>query len=320
MFEIPENLDPLTMGMIMSSGGLKTQQITATIIGLAVKGYLSIEEIKKDSVFSKQDYVFTLQKNDFKSLSFSESKVVNSIFSILSINETVRLSSLENLYYADLSAMKNEIYDYLIEHKVFAPSAIKNFFVPNKAQVNKRILPGIALLRRIILIIIGLAYIFGFIIHPSLPIYAWVCIFAPIPIALVFLYLMPKLTLEGAQLLLDIKGFKLYMETAEKYREQFNEKENIFEKFLPYAILFGLTGKWTRIMKNIYGEKYMTAYHPVWFYGASMTNFNIDTFTSSLNSMTSTMASSLSSSPSSSGSGGGGFSGGGGGGGGGGGW
>jgi uncharacterized membrane protein len=131
---------------------------------------------------------------------------------------------------------------------------------------------------------------------------------------------MSRRTEKGAMLEHRIKGFKLYMDTAEKYRQQFNEKENIFEKFLPYAIMFGMTKKWIKTMERVYGEKYFATYHPVWFYGAGISNFNVDSLTSSIESLSSGMASTMASSPSSSGSGGGGFSGGGGGGGGGGGW
>lgn len=125
----------------------------------------------------------------------------------------------------------------------------------------------------------------------------------------------------------QIKGFKLYMDTAEKYRQKFNEKENIvpagrqvFEKFLPYAIMFGITKEWTKKMRRIYGEEYFNHYHPIWFVGPNFASFNADSLASEISSMSSHMSSTISSSPSSSGSGGGGFSGGGGGGGGGGGW
>jgi Predicted membrane protein (DUF2207). len=78
---------------------------------------------------------------------------------------------------------------------------------------------------------------------------------------------MPKRTLKGAELNWRVKGFKLYMETAEKYRAQFNEKENIFEKFLPYAMVFGMTKLWIKKMEKIYGKEYFASYHPVWYAG-----------------------------------------------------
>jgi uncharacterized membrane protein len=108
------------------------------------------------------------------------------------------------------------------------------------------------------------------------------------------------------------------METAEKYRQQFYEKENIFEKFLPYAMVFGIAKLWAEKIKEIYGQEYFDSYHPVWYVGAGdFSSFDAASFTESLNSITTSISSNVSSG---SGSGGGGFSGGGGGGGGGGGW
>ena len=96
------------------------------------------------------------------------------------------------------------------------------------------------------------------------------------------------------------------MNTAEKYRQRFNEKENIFEKLLPYAMVFGITKIWISKMKIIYGEDYFSTYHPVWFTGAAMAAFDADSFNTAVNNLSSNMSSTISSSPSSSGAGGGG--------------
>ena len=127
---------------------------------------------------------------------------------------------------------------------------------------------------------------------------------------------MNKRTMKGAEAEWRVRGFKLFISTAEKYRARFYEKENMFEKILPYAIAFGLTDKWVKAMKDIYGVEKFSSMTPVWFIGSSG-NFDIDSFSSALTSMTTAISQSTSSS---SGAGGGGFSGGGGGGGGGGGW
>jgi uncharacterized membrane protein len=124
---------------------------------------------------------------------------------------------------------------------------------------------------------------------------------------------MPKRTVLGLDLYYKIEGFKLYMETAEKYRQQFNEKENIFEKFLPYAIMFGITKQWIKAIGKIYGDKYIASYHPIWYAGVGMANFDVDSF----NSVISGISSAVGTASGASGAGG---AGGGGGGGGGGGW
>ncbi len=131
---------------------------------------------------------------------------------------------------------------------------------------------------------------------------------------------MPRRTEKGADLLWKAQGFQLFIKMTEKYRQQFNEKENIFEKFLPYAMIFGLVSVWIKNMKAIYGEEYFATYHPYWYAGYALASFDANAFDSMINDLSNNMAETLASSPSSSGSGGGGFSGGGGGGGGGGGW
>jgi uncharacterized membrane protein len=128
---------------------------------------------------------------------------------------------------------------------------------------------------------------------------------------------MRRFTPRGAELNWRINGFKLYMNTAEKYRSRFQEQEGLIEKLLPYAILFGITKKWLQKMREIYGAEYFANYHPA-FMAGSLATLDFDSFMSTVNEISTSISSNVS--PSSSGSGGGGSVGGGGGGGGGGGW
>lgn len=84
----------------------------------------------------------------------------------------------------------------------------------------------------------------------------------------------------------------------------------MFERFLPYAMAFGVADKWAKAFENMYREP------PTWYVGGTG-QFNAVSFSHSIGNMSSAAASSMSSSPGSSGSGGGGSSGGGSGGGGG---
>jgi len=124
-----------------------------------------------------------------------------------------------------------------------------------------------------------------------------------------------------------IEGLKTYIKLAETDRIKFHQSVKgaeridtsdskkmikLYEKLLPYAIIFGLEKSWSREL-----EKYYTAvgdsYVPAWYVGAHA--FSAVSFVSSMHSITSSVSSSTSS-----GADGGGYSGGGGGGGGGGGW
>jgi uncharacterized membrane protein YgcG len=139
------------------------------------------------------------------------------------------------------------------------------------------------------------------------------------------------LTDKGAELRDHLKGLELYIRLAEADRLKMlqsptgAEREavsatdprqivDVYEKLLPYAVLFSLETQWAQEL-----GKYYTDTPPDWYAGSSA--FNAGVFASSIGSLSSTAAASYSGSSSSSssgGSGGGGSSGGGGGGGGGG--
>jgi uncharacterized membrane protein len=128
---------------------------------------------------------------------------------------------------------------------------------------------------------------------------------------------MPQRTAAGRELLQHTLGFRLYMTTAEKYRQQFAAKADIFTQLLPYAIVFGVVSLWARAFEGL-----DTSAASGWYVGS--TPFQAAVLASSLESLNASISSAITYTPpsagSSSGFGGGGFSGGGGGGGGGGSW
>ncbi len=124
--------------------------------------------------------------------------------------------------------------------------------------------------------------------------------------------LMSKKTLKGAEAYWHVIGYQYYIDVAETQRAKFNERENIFEKTLPYAMIFGNADKWAKAFEGITKES------PNWYHSNNGVVFSPALFTTSLNQSFTTATNSVSASPSSSSSGG--SSGGGGGGGGGGSW
>lgn len=296
-FDVPDKLAPMELGVVSLNGGFKNHFISAALINLAVKGAIKIEKIDKKGILSSEDHKLIRLKENAENITPSEKLLLERVFDS---KQEIEISSLRNKFYNDIPA---------ITEAVTTPLKTNDL-----VQSKGRWLLGCYLA-------LGIAFFF---VSFFLFIFGWQFGLSLITSGLILIIygaLMPRRPLKGAELNKKIEGFKLYMTTAEKYRQQFNEKENIFERFLPYAIVFGITTLWINKMKQIYGEEYFSTYHPVWFVGGSLASFNADSFNSSISSLSSTMASTLSSSPSSSsGAGGGGFSGGGGGGGGGGGW
>jgi len=213
----------------------------------------------------------------------------------------VKVSELTNRFYKALPKIRDAIYDTLVE---------REYYVHRPDQVKARWI-ALALL-------CGAAGIALTILSSAR---AWLT-FSPLAlvvagvssavILIVFSQLMPARTVAGARAREAALGFKEFLERVEteRYRTMITSPE-MFEKYLPFAMAFGVEEKWAKAFENIYRDP------PSWYTGSSTMRFSPGAFASSMSEMSSAASSSMSSSPSSSGSGGGGSSGGGSGGGGG---
>lgn len=125
---------------------------------------------------------------------------------------------------------------------------------------------------------------------------------------------MSKRTPYGTEMLGRLRGFKNFLETAEKDRLEALVMENpqYFYEILPFTYVLGVSDKWMKKFESI------TVEPPTWYTGYHYTAFDYMMFHRFMNSTMSSATSSMTSTPSS--GGGGGFSGGGSGGGGGGSW
>lgn len=154
---------------------------------------------------------------------------------------------------------------------------------------------------------------------------------------LIFRYFISKSSEEKVKMESKIEGFKMYLSAAEENQLKFHNPpemtSSVYEKFLPYAIVFGVDGIWGKRFRDKLQETVHAAepytYVPYYFndsFADSFSNTLEETTVvpgssfSSSSSESSSSSSSYSGGSSSSGSSGGGSSGGGGGGGGGGGW
>jgi uncharacterized membrane protein YgcG len=132
-------------------------------------------------------------------------------------------------------------------------------------------------------------------------------------------------TAEGRAVCDQIEGFRTYIATAEADQLKFEEGEDIFSKYLPWAIIFELADRWAKICGDLVAMGRLPNETPYWYVGNyQMSAFNTAFLTSSLTSAATPVASSSGAGGTGFGGGssfgGGGFSGGGGGGGGSGSW
>ncbi len=208
----------------------------------------------------------------------------------------VKLSSLKQSFYKDLSEIKKDIYTQAVAGGYFP----KN---PNKVRRSYLIIG----------IILSFSAWFLASIFGSL---GGVSALVSSALVAVFGLFMPKKTKKGVEAREHILGLKEYLKVAEKERLKFHnapeKSPKHFEELLPYAMVLGVEKEWAKQFKDIYQEQ------PDWYQGPTGGAFSAVILADSLNSFQTQANSALGTTAGSGGSGfsggaGGGFGGGGGG-------
>ena len=105
-FVPPDGLRPGQVGTLIDEQA-NTLDVTATIIDLAVRGYLRITEIPKQGWLGSADWQLDSLKPG-TGLKPYENTLLTALFAS---GPSVRLSSLKNTFAAHLKAVENELYD-----------------------------------------------------------------------------------------------------------------------------------------------------------------------------------------------------------------
>ena len=290
-YEPPDKIRPAQLGVILDESA-DTKDVTATIVDLAVRGYLTITEEPQQGIFGKKDWTLHATGKGRADLLPYEGIVYDGLFKD---GADVKVSELRTRFVTSLRSAESELY---------RDSAARKWFATRPDRVRQ----GYAGLS-VLVIIAGavVAWLLGRTLGAGLVGVALVVVGL---VALAIARIMPAKTAAGAELHRRTLGFGRYMEVAETERQRFAERENIFSDYLPYAIVFGCVDRWARAFKDIDMSKQTAS----WYVGNAP--FNALVLSSSLQSLSSNLGSAISSTPGS--RGGSGFSGGGAGGGGGG--
>jgi uncharacterized protein (TIGR04222 family) len=301
-FVPPDDLRPGQVGTLVDEKA-NTLDVTATIVDLAVRGYLRIDEIPKEGLFGKKDWeLFELPGPEGKGkagLQNYESMLLAALFKGRS---QVKLSTLKNTFATDLKRVEDALYDDAVAKGWFAKR-------PDRTRTLWTVLGVLAVVGSVVLAVVVAATTHAGLV--PLPL-----IFGAV-VLLVGAKRMPRRTSKGTGTLRRVQGFRRFINESEKERARFAERQNLFSEYLPYAIVFGATERWARAFADIDGRLPETG----WYTGPHY--FTVHSFSDSMNGFSTTTAGTISSTPSGSGGSGfsgGGFSGGGGGGGGGGSW
>lgn len=297
MYEPPKQIRPAEAGTLIDDS-IDPRDITSTIVDLAVRGYLTIEE-KDSSVlfFHSRDYVFhrvTPGPGDEKLDPFESVMMAN----LFASGSDVPLSSLRNRFYTALPAIKHDIYAALRQ---------KGMYLIDPESAVGYMAVG-ALISAVPFVI---AQLLGWISLFEVPVIPVLAIAIAVVILILFGRKMPAKTLQGARTRIAVLGFQEFMNRVDADRLKVLQlTPEHFEKYLPFAMALGVEHHWAQAFTGMLNQP------PRWYAGPPGTTFNPVFFSSSMSHMATTASQTFASAPrsSSSGSGfggGGGFSGGG---------
>ena len=296
-YEPPRGLSPGEAGTLLDNSA-DLRDITATMVDLAVRGYLQIEE--------RAGREYTLRRldppADSGELAPHEQRMLDGIFRRHS--GRVELADLKDEFYTVLPGIKSGIFERLLG---------RGFYHARPDSVRTHWLVGAVALGGLIAIGGGMLAA-GFLMTPVPFVVAGVAVGV---ILLWFSLIMPARTDAGTRALEQVLGFEEFLRRveSENLKRVIIGHPELFDRYLPFAMAFGVERKWAKAFEGIYTQP------PTWYIGPSVSHFNVTSFSGNLAHMASVASSTLTSQPrssSGSGFGGGGSSGGGGGGGGGG--
>lgn len=311
---VPEYLPPSGISVITSAslGGrfgivsMSGSKMVAQLLDLAVRHYIKLYEVKPKAFLRPAEYEVEVSK-DLSGLLPEERELIDDMFEgSATVGQRINLKALRNnySYYKRTSDDEGKL-KLLLKNDYKLQDHPKSYKLTFQRYAKICLIIGAILLSPVLFIVAIIAFV---------------------------LSTLPVLTDKGLDLRRYLMGLKMYIGAAEVDRLKMlqspegaskvavksdDDKQlvKLYERVLPYAVLFGQEKEWVKHMGHYYEQ---LGTEPDWYAGSGA--FNAAVFASSISSLGTAAASVNSYSSSSGGSSGGGSVGGGGGGGGGGGW
>ena len=229
-FYPPDNLNAAEVGYIFNENQTTKKFVIALIIQLASKGYIKIDELKD----KKKNIQITKVIDDESKLTGMELIVYRKLFDS---KNTIIISEHKTLYEA-FDQVEYEL-EYLLKDKVHDSKAT--------SQLTGSIIRNIA-----IFVLSYISYRYVEDLDPNwriIYLLSFICVF----INLLFTIFMKRKTEYGEIISARVKGFRHFLETAEKPRLEalVAENPNYFYDILPYTYVLNISKKWIKKFENI---------------------------------------------------------------------
>ncbi|AMV40287.1 DUF2207 domain-containing protein [Planctomyces sp. SH-PL62] len=252
-YEPPDGLTPAEVGTLVDEQ-VDMKDVSATIIDLAVRGYLRIEDVPRSGWFSSGADTRFVKIREPKGLKMFEKMLFDRIFRD---GDQVLLSDLREKFYPVLPVVTNYLYEILTRDRYFDgnPQSVRTGFLVGGLVA---VAAAVGLTAVIQLVILSRIFVFPVIVA---------LILSALTVVATSRYMSRK-TRKGRIAWEKIAGLEEYIRRAEvdDIREQ--ERQGIFERLLPYAIIFGLSDRWGKAFADLYRQP------PDWYRPADPGNFS----------------------------------------------
>lgn len=250
--EPPSDLPPGVTGTLVDEKA-DMQDIIATLVDLARRGAIDMQEQEKKlfGITTSKEFVFR-RRDDFEGeLRRYEKMLITEMFGR---RTEIELDDLRNKFYTAIPKLQRELYQEAVKEELFprSPQAIR----------SRWLVIGIGGL----VMAVGL----GFCVAAALvdQVEAILCPFIALGVVSLALIgvgqAMPVKTRKGAEETAKWKAFKTYLQNAERYAD-LKEVTDQFDRYLPYAIAFGLDHAWVNKFARVEGTPV-----PPWYFPAGM--------------------------------------------------
>jgi uncharacterized membrane protein YgcG len=245
MYEPPTGISPAEAGTLVGDA-IHPRDITSTIVDLAVRGFIKIEETaEKGLVFTHKDYVLRLleKRQDWRGLAPHERVMLENIF-VGDVGET-RLSSLKNRFYTAVPMIREDIMSALKQKGLYSldPESANGYSIAAAGGI---------------VLFFAVTQYFGWINVFSSVLVFGVSLVAAAVVWWLFARVMTAKTVKGARTYVSILGFQEFMNRVDGDRIR-TMPTDTFEKFLPYAMALGVEHHWAQAFAGIVKDP------PTWY-------------------------------------------------------
>ena len=233
----PDDLPPGAAGALLDEVAHE-RDIVATVVDLGRRGVLKIDEQVKDEssiLAGSRDFSLTLVDAEAEITPF-EQTLVKSLFSTSGKDgEAVKLSTARSGFSRSAESIKEQMYAELVG---------RGYFVSSPEATRKKWRRG-AIAALIVIVVLAIVAI-GAISDVSGVIFFPVVVLCLVALGLIWLSdALPQKTLKGAEASAKWNAFRRYLGDIERY-DKLAESQQIFDKYIPYAVAFGLEESWVR--------------------------------------------------------------------------